>query len=229
MRKPSTLAQRQADRQAGLVAKKEAVRKLAETSVRLAALAQLRNGRTAPLQVAASPPPPEPDAALISMERPWASVRSGQAGCTFEERATGVELGAQPWTRGMLDSFLEVADHGGVEVCLVWPTSLRGVAQLHGLANVERLCVKDLRGLRTLIYPGNTATRLQLESVLIRRSRFAKLFSSLWSTEGKGPAVVLAETKSDAMVAALHALNDLDYRNTGAVNPSLAELVPTFV
>jgi hypothetical protein len=231
MPKPSRLAQRQADRALALQRKAEQAKKIAEVSARLATLSQSNTARPSLLPVATSPAPPElaVEPPPPAKTRPWAEVRFGQAGCEFEERTTGASLFAQPWTKGMLNSVLAVAEYGGVELCLSWPGRLQSVAQLHGLANLERLCAKDLRGMRTLLYPGTYATRMHLQSVLVRRLRLAQLYRSLWLTEGNGRVVAKANSHSEAMLAALEALNHLHIWKTEADNPSLAELVPVFV
>ncbi|MDP9993831.1 hypothetical protein J2W28_004466 [Variovorax boronicumulans] len=231
MTKPPTLAQRQADRALALQKKVELAKKAAEATARRAILGQ--SGIARPLQppIAAAPVTTEPGEDLSSTgnNRPWVEARFGQAGCEFEERTTGASLFAQPWTKGMVNCVLEVAEYGGVELCLTWPGRLQSVAQIHGLANLERLCAKDLRGMRTLMYPGTYVTRMHLQGVLVRRLRLAKLYRSLWSMQGKGGAVAQANTHSEAMLAALEALNHLHIWKTGADSPSLAELVPVFV
>lgn len=233
MPKPPSLAQRQADRAAALKKQAEQAKKIAEARARLAEMGQTGGARPSLLPRARrAVPEPEPAPVVAeqpSQRRPWAEVRFGQAGCELEERVTGVPLHVQPWTKGMLNSALEVAEYGGVELCLVWPARLQAVPLLHAMANLERLCAKDLRGMRTLLYPGTYATAAHLQTVLVRRGRFSKLYSSLWKADGPGGAVAEAHTYSEAMLAAVSALNHLHLHQTASARPSLAELVPTFV
>ncbi|WP_199099685.1 hypothetical protein [Dyella sp. ASV21] len=100
---------------------------------------------------------------------------------------------------------------------------------LHALSNIERVFAKDLRGLRTLLYPGNYACRTPLHSVLADRRDLNKLFCSLWVMGGNASHELETHTSSPAFLAALSALNDLDQHNQQISDPSLAELIPTFV
>lgn len=233
MSKPPSLAQRQADRAAALQKQAEQAKKIAEIRARMAELDQSGGARPTllPRKRRSEPAPPPAPATIetLNQTRPWAGVRYGHAGCELEERATGLPLFPQPWTKGMLNGALEMAEYGGVEICLVWPARLQAVPLLHALANLERLCAKDLRGQRTLLYPGTYATATYLQTVLVRRGRFSKLYSSLWNADGPGGAVAQAHTRSEAMLAAIGALNHLHLHQTASARPSLAELVPTFV
>ncbi|MBS0343445.1 MAG: hypothetical protein JSS56_23320, partial [Proteobacteria bacterium] len=128
-----------------------------------------------------------------------------------------------------MSTLLAAADQGGVTLCLVWPAKVTALPVLHALANIERVFAKDLRGIRTLLYPGTHACRAPLHSVLANREALSALYRTLWVQRANGALEPESCTSSPAFLAALWALNDLTQHTPEAPNPSLAELVPTFV
>ncbi|EKZ98151.1 hypothetical protein D769_16662 [Cupriavidus sp. HMR-1] len=148
---------------------------------------------------------------------------------SYLSRAANETIAPQPWAKGLASTLLAAADQGDVTLCLVWPAKLTAPPLLHALANVERIFAKDLRGVRTLLYPGTHACRAPLHSVLANRELLSAFYRTLWVQQENGSFEVEACTSSPALQAALSALNDLTQHNPGSPNPSLAELVPTFV
>lgn len=128
-----------------------------------------------------------------------------------------------------MSTLLAAADQGGVTLCLVWPAKLTALPLLHALANIERVFAKDLRGLRTLLYPGTHACRASLHSVLADREALSAFYRTLWVKQPSGAFEVESCTSSPAFFGALCTLNDLTQHTPETPNPSLAELVPTFV
>ncbi|MBB6187573.1 hypothetical protein [Rhodanobacter sp. MP7CTX1] len=127
-----------------------------------------------------------------------------------------------------MSTLLEAADLGGVTLCLVWPAKLTSLTLLHAMANLERIFAKDLRGMRTLLWPGTHSSKAALNGVLADRVQLSVFFRSLWARQN-GQTESTACTSSPAFLAALEALNDLHFQHPELPNPSLAELVPTFV
>lgn len=162
-------------------------------------------------------------------ERPWASVRCGDAPVNYQARASEDRIVPQPWARALVSTLLAAADTGEVALCLVWPAKLTGLPLLHAMANIERVFAKDMRGLRTILYPGTHASRAQLQSVLVDRKDLNSLFCSLWIEQDSGVHETQTYTSSPAFRAVLLALNDITHSNNEVSNSSLAELVPTFV
>jgi hypothetical protein len=178
-------------------------------------------------QLSAKPLAVPPLSALS--ERPWAQVRAGNANLTYRSRVSNETVAEQPWTKELVSILLATAERGGVTLCLIWPAKVTSLPLLHPLANVERVFAKDLRGIRTLFYPGTHACRAPLHSVLASREQLSAFFRTLWVQQPSGTFEVESYTFSQAFLGALWALNDLTQRTPGAPNPSLAELVPTFV
>jgi hypothetical protein len=176
-------------------------------------------------KVASAPTPP----ASARPQRPWAQVRAGHAPLTYQSRATNETVAPQPWTKELVNTLLTAAHQGGVTLCLVWPAKVTALPLLHALANVERVFAKDLCGLRTLLYPGTHACRAPLHSVLANREALSAFYRKLWVQQANGSFEPELCTSSTAFLAMLSALNDLTQHTPGAPNPSLAELVPTFV
>lgn len=173
--------------------------------------------------------PPTQPLVPLRPPRPWAQVRAGNAHLTYQSRAANETVAAQPWTKELVSAVLEAADQGGVTLCLVWPAKVTGLPLLHALANFERVFAKDLRGVRTLLYPGTHACRVPLHSVLANREALSAFYRTLWVPQPSGAFEAKSCTSSPAFLGALSALNDLTQHTPVAPNPSLAELVPTFV
>lgn len=162
-------------------------------------------------------------------QRPWAQVRAGNALLTYQSRSANETVAAQPWAKELVSEVLEAADQGGVILCLVWPAKVTALPLLHAMANFERVFAKDLRGVRALLYPGTHACRAPLHSVLANREALSAFYRTLWVQQASGAFEAESFTSSPAFLGALWALNDLTQHTPEAPNPSLAELVPTFV
>lgn len=148
---------------------------------------------------------------------------------TYQSRTTSEVVSPQPWTNDLVSALLAAADQGGVTLCLVWPAKITALPLLHALANIERVFAKDLRGLRTLLHPGTHACRAPLQSVLANREALSAFYRTLWVQQVGGGVEPELCTSSPAFLGALWALNDLTQHAPSAPNPSLAELIPTFV
>lgn len=220
MRQGKTLTERLADQAKARQELAERVRRIATKGT--------ASKRQESKPKAMAPAVPAPAAAAPGPQRPWAQVRAGSAKLGYEARTTNEPVAPQPWTGDLVSLLLASADQGGVTLCLVWPAKLMSLSLLHAFANVERVFAKDLRGLRTFLYPGTHACRAPLHSVLADRESLRDLYRSLWVPKNDSYALE-CNTTSRAFQAALSALNDLSNYNPDLPNPSLAELVPTFV
>lgn len=158
-----------------------------------------------------------------------AVLKSGDSGLKYYSRANGsIELYAQPWTSELVTTVLKASTSGGVHLCLAWPVKLDSLALLHGLANMERNFDTDLKGLRTLVFPGlSSGCSTALQSVLVSRQQMSDKYRQLWT----GPEDNLkleSKRRSESFEAVLAALNDIRNWQSELPNPSLGELVPTF-
>ncbi len=221
MAKFRSLAERQSDR---AKARNKTSERVQEISLRSTGPKE-RAPKCKPPAISPRDVPDQP----VRPDRPWAHARSGDASIRYKARTSSEPVTLQPWARDLVNTLLTAADHGGITLCLAWPAKLAGLPLLHALSNIERVFAKDLRGLRTLLYPGNYACRTPLHSVLADRRDLNKLFCSLWVMGGNASHELETHTSSPAFLAALSALNDLDQHNQQISDPSLAELIPTFV
>jgi len=202
---------------------------------------QLMAERKKALQQAPKPPPKParppkpvlpaapPQTAPVRPPRPWATVRVPTSGLRYSSRSSGEEVWLQPWSVKLVNTVLQAAEHGGTHLCLVWPAKLDSVVPLHAAATLERVAATDLRGIRTLLYPGTHATRAALQAQLANRDQLAACYCSLFKVDQKGPTVAQSWTTSPSFLAALDALNDVRHWHPEVPFPSLAELVPVFV
>lgn len=199
----------------------EQARKLTTRQAKKPQPASPEQTETAPTQL------PQPEINRPDV-RPWTHVRVGESKLDYFARASLQAVWLQPWTKALTNRLLEAADIGCISLCLVWPAKLPSLAPLHALANAERVFARDLRGLRTLLYPGTHTSKAALQETLADRARLSELYRSLWETRGNVTDVV-TKTSSPAFIAALAVLNDIQLHTPELPNPSLAELVPTFV
>lgn len=213
-----------ADRQADQAKARE---RLAERARKF--VAKPVGGKTPPAKPKAATAPAPTTPVAMRAQRPWARVRAGSAPLTYQSRAANEAVAPQPWSKELVSTLLAAADQGGVTLCLVWPAKVTALPLLHALANVERVFAKDLRGLRTLLYPGTHACCAPLHSVLANRVTLSAFYRALWVQQANGSFEAESCTSSPAFLGALWALNDLTQHTPSAPNPSLAELVPTIV
>jgi hypothetical protein len=168
--------------------------------------------------------------ATSPVSQAWKQVRFGASELELFARQDAERVHAQPWTVCLTDRVLEAAETSSIHLVLVWPVKLDGLALLHARANSERVLHKDLRGLRTVLYPGSLATRNALQTVLLNRTRLSNLFRSLWQENDARAYVSKSATESKPMLALLNVINDVRSRNDARVpQPSFAEVTPTFL
>lgn len=162
------------------------------------------------------------------ISRPWAKDQGISDGLKFFSRAeSNIELRTQPWARDMVSMLLKAADEGGVHLCLAWPVCFDSLIVLHALANFERNFALDMRGMRTLLYPGSYSSRAALQGALVERKQLSDFYRSL-----RNPAngeLIKLHTYSESFVAMLSALNDIRTHHPEVENPSLCEVIPTFI
>ncbi len=168
-------------------------------------------------------------APVINKCHPWGKLHSGDSSLKFFRRTQSKEeLQLQPWASELVDLTLETTEKGEINLCLIWPVRLFGLALLHALANIERNFAKDLRGMRTLLYPGKRTYRISLQSTLVNREQLSDLFRSLWVHNEEEGLKFECHTQSKSFKAMLTALNDIRENNPEMDDPSLAELIPAF-
>lgn len=178
---------------------------------------------------APTPAPAEPVATPAPRaQHAWTSARAESTQHQLMERATGTNTALQPWAVELVDALLDAAESGKVTLLFAWPAKLTSLPLLHAVADMVRVLASDMRGVRTLLFPGTYASRACLQGVLADRKRLSDVYRSLWS-EKTGKLEFVAATQSPSFQAALQALNDVRTHNPELPNPALAELIPVFV
>lgn len=186
--------------------------------------------RVVPTPAPSQPPTPSSvTTAPVAPRPPPTFLTVGTFGLKFYSRTDeSRELRAQPWATELASILLRAACDGSVNLCLAWPVKLESLALLHGLATLERNFDGDLKGLRTLLFPGTHASHTALQPVVVNRNQFSDYYRSLWNTEN-GENEIRCQRRSTSFEAMLAALNDIRTWQPTLANPSLGELVPTFV
>ena len=167
--------------------------------------------------------------APTSQPKPWGSLKAGTSGLRYFWRTTPDQaLAPQPWTLCLVDTILEAADKRTVHLCLIWPARPTSIVLLHAMATLERSFARDLRGLRSVLFPGTNVSRSILHGALLDRRQASDFYRCLWTKTASGTAIQ-SHTSSASYVAMLSALNDLECRDPDLPNPSLGEVVPSFM
>jgi hypothetical protein len=220
------LANREADR-----AKSRNDRVEQSRLARTKSMASKASSPNEPVQVKIVEPPPiaASSPSEIAHLRPWARVIAGESKLKYTGRANTESMQLQPWAKGLVNALLAAADEGHVHICLVWPAKLGSAAMLHAISNMERNFALDMRGLRTVLFPGTHATGAALQGALANREQLSNLYRSLWVKKENGMTEQVCSTHSASFVAALEALTDIQNWNPDVPNPALAELAPVFM
>lgn len=146
----------------------------------------------------------------------------------FASRQNDVPLRYQPWASSLVDLLCARSEDSRLSIRLLWPAQIDGLATIHAAASLSKVLRGDLRGLRSLYFPGSNATRLALDKLLIDRSQLQHLRRSLWDAEAPGHAGTSARS-SEAVDAILTACNDVSLFNPTEQSPQLREVIPTFL
>jgi len=156
----------------------------------------------------------------------------GLAGVAFYDReAPSIPLLPEPWLKKLANLILEVSNTGGVYIALMWPARISSLAVVHSLAAFERLAIRDLMGLRTLVYPVMPSSFYRLNHFLLDRPRLCELISKLWVPDPHGPyGTHLAALRTDKHKAKfLSALLTLNTYEPDTPYPTAAELLPNYI
>ena len=207
----------------------KARKELAERSKKLA-IKNNGDQKIPPSKKTAPKPLPSPTKEVLRLVRPWASVRAGTTPFKlYSQLGNRKEVFAQPWAQAMISNMLQAADEGTVHLCLAWPIRFDSLVILHALASIERIYAHDLRGLRTLLYPGTHSSKAPFQGILIDRSQLSDLYRGLWTTKTDGSHKFEAFTRSQSFEAILETLNDIRTYHPELDNPSLGEIIPAFI
>lgn len=166
-------------------------------------------------------------AASSILRSPQASVST--AGVAFYDReAPGIALMPEPWLKQLANLMLHVSSTGGVHVVLMWPARITSLAVAHSLAALERLAIRDLLGLRTVVYPVKQTSFYQLNHFLLDRQRLCELIRALWVSDSSGTRLQ-ALRPDEHRANFLNALLTIESSKPDTPFPTVAELLPSFI
>lgn len=173
-----------------------------------------------------TPPPPAP--VPPAPRTPWSGLKAGTADLRYFSRTDPTQtLFPQPWAKEITNLVLDLAESKKTCLCLLWPVRPQSIVALHAFADLERNFAKDLKGLRSVLYPGTSVSRAALQTTLLDRTKICALNASLWSIGPQGTSFH-SHTRSVAFEALVSTLNNLERHNSALPDPSLGELIPTF-
>lgn len=153
----------------------------------------------------------------------------GLAGVAFYDReAPDVPLLPEPWLKKLANMMLEVSNTGGKHIALMWPARVSSLAVVHSLAALERLAIRDLLGLRTLVYPVMPSSFYRLNHFLLDRPRLCELTRQLWVTGPNGThmATLRSDNHKEKFLGALRTLEEHEPETP---YPTAAEVLPNFI
>jgi hypothetical protein len=145
----------------------------------------------------------------------------------YDRSDPSVPLHAERWTRDLVDLMLEASTDQGIHICLVWPGRPIPLALLHAQATLARLAIKDLKGLRTMMFPVKQTSFHSFHHYLLDRDLLVTSVRQVWETiDGNTRLNVLrsCEGKSELLMA----LANIKNYKPDTPFPSISEVVPTF-
>lgn len=146
----------------------------------------------------------------------------------FDRDDPSVPLHPEAWVHEIVDLMLKTSIDGGIHICLVWPGHPDPVPMLHGLASMARLAIKDMRGLRTLLYPAKQTAFHTFHHLLLDRDRLVEFARQVWDVEGN-KTVLRPLRACDGKAELLMGLVNIEEHNPDTPYPTLSELIPNFL
>lgn len=119
---------------------------------------------------------------------------------------------------------LHAASTRSHQLILLWPGSLRPLSLAHALATATRWHQGDKQGLRTLVYPAKANFLQALNHAHIDRADLIKLAHELLETSPNDRVKVSLKDKDSFWFS----LNSVKADETGAIHPTLAEILPHY-
>jgi hypothetical protein len=133
----------------------------------------------------------------------------------------GVRLDLQPWSLELATTLLDRAADRKISIRLIWPAEIDTLAGLHAVASLSRVLHTDLKGLKTLYYPGTHATCNALDRLAMDRLQLRHLWQSLYEATPRRASTSFKEV--------LAACNDVELYNASVPPPQLRQLIPSFI
>lgn len=209
-----------ADKKAAETKRKELLTKLAVKKAEPIAKPKKEKGHK---EEPTSPPPSDP---MPEFSLSKACV-SREESVIYDRDDPRIPLHAERWTRDLVDLMLAASTDQNIHICLVWPGRPTPLALLHAQATLARLAIKDLKGLRTIMFPVKQTSFHSFHHYLLDRDLLVALVKQVWETiDGNTKLSVLrpCEGKSELLMA----LANIKNYKPDTPFPSVSEVVPTF-
>jgi hypothetical protein len=146
----------------------------------------------------------------------------------YDRNDPRISLKPEPWLKRISNLILEVSSVGGAHIALMWPARVESFWLAHSIAALERLAIRDLLGLRTVVYPVKPTSFNKLNHFLLDRPRICEMTKALWV--GDVDSMKLDALRHDDHKAKfLSALLTIEAHESDTPFPTAAELLPSFI
>lgn len=125
-----------------------------------------------------------------------------------------------PWGRELAVSLLECARDQKILLRLVWPAEIDTAVPLHAIASLGAILDSNLKGLRTLYYPGTDTTWVALDRITTDRSQYDALCKALFNG-------LIPKADAESVRAALAVCHEANYAKDIPLL-RIRQLVPAF-
>lgn len=145
----------------------------------------------------------------------------------FDRNHPEVQLHTEKWARDLINLMLTASVHPDIHMCLVWPGRPLALPLFHAQATLARLAIKDLKGIRTLMYPVKQTTYHAFHHFLIDRDLLVNSVRQVWgNVNGRTEMIALrnCEGKSELLMA----LANIKSHQPDTPYPTVSEVLPTF-
>lgn len=201
--------------------RQEALKRLQERSKAQVARPQKKAQKAIRLTVHSSPEPhgsaqPAPSAVeavaeVLNFITPRLGTETGSA-----------QLYLTPWAASLTTTLLRCARDEGISLRLVWPGEIdkAAIVMLHAVASLSLALDSNLKGLRSLFYPGTDTTWVTLDSITTDRGQYDDLCKTFYN--GAIPKV-----SCDVFKAVLDACHEANYATRTPIL-RIRQLIPAF-
>mgnify|MGYP000889069329 CR=1 FL=1 len=145
----------------------------------------------------------------------------------FDRDHPDAQLHTEKWARDLINLMLTASVHPGIHICLVWPGRPLALPLFHAQATLARLAIKDLKGIRTLMYPVKQTTYHAFHHFLLDRDLLIKSVRQVWA-DVNGRTEMIALRSCEGKSELLMALANIKNYKPDTPYPTVSEVIPTF-
>lgn len=145
----------------------------------------------------------------------------------FDRDHPEIHLHTEKWARDLINLILNASVHPDIHICLVWPGRPLALPLFHAQATLARLAIKDLKGIRTLMYPVKQTTYHAFHHFLLDRDLLINSVRQVWG-DINGRTEMIALRNCEGKSELLMALANIKSHKPDTPYPTLSEVLPTF-